>query len=393
MQAGTKKQYRIPLFCLVATLFWFSLYTYVPILAAYVEQLGASHKMAGVIVGSYGFTQMLLRIPVGIISDKIHKRRLFISFGLFFAFFSGLGLWLTKDLNVILLFRSLAGAAAATWVDFTILFTSYYEHGKATEAVGVVSFYSAIGQMLGMLAGSWMVEVMDWQAPFGFGAAVGVIALVLSFFLVDNFEEGADKITLNEMLNVIKDRTLITVSSLAILAQILTFATVYGFTPVFAGTLGISKFEMGLLTVFSTLPTAFASVIVGKYLVRRFDDKKIVVWGFVLTGIFTVTIPFTRSFWLLIATQILAGAGRGFSFTILMGLSIKDVESNKRATAMGFFQAIYGLGMFMGPVIMGLLGDAFNLAQGFIVLGSLGCLTALLSQWTVRNSARDTASS
>ena len=70
-----KKGYRLPLFCLVTSLFWFSMYTYVPVLTSYIESLGASHKMAGAIIGSYGFVQMILRIPLGILSDRMHKKR------------------------------------------------------------------------------------------------------------------------------------------------------------------------------------------------------------------------------------------------------------------------------------------------------------------------------
>ncbi|MNY37108.1 Major Facilitator Superfamily protein [compost metagenome] len=55
---------------------------------------------------------------------------------------------------------------------------------------------------------------------------------------------------------------------------------------------------------------------------------------------------------------------------------------------MGFFQAIYGLGMFVGPVLMGIIGDYFSLNQGFIVLGILGAGSALLSYLFVQSSAK-----
>lgn len=378
-----RKIYRLPLFCIVTMLFWFSMYTYVPIFTTYAGHLGASGKLAGIIAGSYGFTQMLLRIPIGIVSDTLRKRRLFINFGLAFAFLSSAGLWLSGDLSMLLIFRSLAGAAAATWVDFTVLFTSYYKDEDATKAIGILNFFNNIAQMSAMLAGSWLAENINWQAPFALGAATGVIGLAASFFIVEKFSQSSQKMTLKGILAVAGDRTLITVSLLAILSQFLTFATTLGFTPEFAAdNLGASKLQMGILTVFSTLPTAFASLAGGGYLARRFGAKKVVVSGFVLSGIFTITIPFTNSFWVLLLTQALAGLGRGFSFPLLMGLSIKDMPSDRRATAMGFFQAIYGLGMFIGPVVLGFISDVFGMEQGFLVIGVIGCATALLS-WLI----------
>jgi MFS family permease len=109
------------------------------------------------------------------------------------------------------------------------------------------------------------------------------------------------------------------------------------------------------------------------------------VVGFALMGIFTLTIPFTHTLWLLMLTQALENFGAGLAFPVLMALSIKYMPPQKRATAMGFYQAIYGLGMFIGPVLMGIIADWLELAQGFLVLGVLGCLTAGLSQWLIRS--------
>ncbi len=71
--------------------------------------------MIGLVVGSYGFTQMLVRIPLGIWSDRIGKRKLFIFAGIACAVLSSLGLALSSNVWAIFGFRSLAGVAAASW--------------------------------------------------------------------------------------------------------------------------------------------------------------------------------------------------------------------------------------------------------------------------------------
>lgn len=388
MQAIQKKNLRIPLFYFVTVCFWFAMYTYVPILGVYVEQLGGSHKMAGLILGSYGFVQMCLRIPLGISSDKLQKRRLFITFGLAFTFISSFGMFISKNLTWILIFRSLAGAAAATWVDFTVLFTSYYKHNEATRAIGILSFFNGIAQMLAMLLGGVFAEKISVNSTFALGASVGAIGFIASFFIVDIFEEGSKKITLKEIGEVIKDRNLLAVSFLAVLSQLLTFSTVFGFTPVYAKTIGANEFDLGLLTVFSSLPNALASLFGGIYLAKKFGEKSTIVLGFLTMGLFTITIPFTNNLAFLMFTQAVAGFGRGISFTLLMGLSIKDVGADRRATAMGFFQSIYGLGMFFGPVVVGILGDALNLSKAFILIGVVGCLTAITTMSLIKSHKR-----
>lgn len=360
------------------------MYTCVPILASYVEYLGASYKMTGLIVGMYGLIQMILRLPLGIISDRLHKHKIFIVFGLMFSVLSGLGILVTQDITWILFLRALAGAAAATWVDFTILFTRYYSKENTSQAIGTLSLYSMLGQMLGILSGGWIAEYYGWESSFLLGASVGMIGLLGSFFIVDKRDKEIETITVHKIIKVSSDKTLLTVSFLAILFQMLIFATVFGFTPVFAQSLGASKFDMGLLTFFSTFPTAIAAWMGGGMLTQRFGEKKVLLIGLILISIFTILIPFIKSVLILIMTQALAGLGRGLVTPILMSLSIKHIDVARRSTAMGIYQSFYGLGMFNGPLFMGIVGDLLTLKQGFIILGLLGGILVLLTQYLLR---------
>jgi MFS family permease len=62
----------------------------VPYVAPYAEQMQADLRLTGLIVGAYGFVQMVIRFPLGIFSDRIGKRKIFILMGLLFAGISGL---------------------------------------------------------------------------------------------------------------------------------------------------------------------------------------------------------------------------------------------------------------------------------------------------------------
>ena len=63
-----------------------------------------------------------------------------------------------------------------------------------------------------------------------------------------------------------------------------------------------------------------------------------------------------------------------------MSLAILNAGAGKKATAMGFFQAIYGIGMFAGPALTGFLGETFNsLSAGFYTLAGIGFLGLILT--------------
>jgi len=381
---------RIPLYYIVTILYWFSIYTYVPLLSPYVSVLHGTLFMSGIIVGSYGFTQMLLRIPLGIWSDRIGRRKPFLICGIAIGTLSSVGLALTSTVGSVLLFRALAGVAAASWVVFTVLYASYHDRASAPKAMGVISFYTSIGQMVATTAGGIIAQHFNWHAAFWLGASGGVLAFALSFFIVDRPPQAnAAKVRPAELLKVGNDRILLGVSALAVLAQIITFSTMFGFTPVAAVHLGANKADLSLLTLLSTLPNAIASLYSGGLFSRKLGERNVILLGFVITAMFSCVIPFVHYLPLLHVTQAFNGFGQGLCMPVLMGLAIHHVAPERRATAMGFYQAIYSLGMFGGPAMFGFIGQAFNLQSSFLVVGAISLMAAIATLYlTPANKVR-----
>jgi MFS family permease len=103
-----------------------------------------------------------------------------------------------------------------------------------------------------------------------------------------------------------------------------------------------------------------------------------------------LAVPFITDLNMLYLTQIISGFGRGLAFPLLMQHSVAHIEAHQKATAMGYFQSIYGIGMVLGPVILGILGDRMGLGWGFWAIGCIGLLgTAAAAFWL--SSARKIA--
>lgn len=375
-----KENFRPYLFCMMTGLYWFSQYTYVPILSPYAESLGSSYMLLGLILGSYGLMQMLIRLPLGIWSDTLRKRKVFIIAGILVSILSSFGMWHFKNLPALFFFRALSGVSAATWVAFTVLFSSYFIGQHAPKSIGILNAVNYTGQMIAMALGGLVAQSFGPEYAFALGAIGGVGSLILSFGVVEKVvESSAEPIRFKVLLETIKDRNLIIVSSLAVLSQILTYATVLGFTPLAAKAIGANSFELGILTALATLPAIFAAPLSGTVFTERFGERTTVVIGFILTALYCLSIPYIKHVEIFYLSQFIGGFGRGLSFSLLMGLSIKNISFEKRATAMGFFQAVYGLGMFLGPVLVGFFGESIGLDYSFLAIGGIGVLAALIS--------------
>ena len=369
---------RVLVFYAATMLFWFCLYTYVPILTPYVEHLGGSLFMAGLIVGSYGFAQLLVRVPIGIWSDRLGTRKVFLLAGFGFALASSLGFALSGSVWMALVSRALAGVAAGSWVAFTVLFAGYFPPDEAPKAMGVISFYTSAAQMAATALGGLAAQMYGWRAPFFLGAAGGLCGLLIALWIAEPKRAARSSLRAAELLKMGGEWPLLSVSLLAVLAQGVTFTTMFGFTPLYAAHLGADKGALGLLTLLSTLANAVAGYISGTLVARLVGERLTAAAGFFIGALGTAAIPLVHTVPLLLATQAVNGFGQGLSMPILMGLAIRSIASERRATAMGFFQAIYSLGMFGGPVFVGWAGGHIGLAGGFFCMSLVSLAAAAL---------------
>ncbi|NLB43560.1 MAG: MFS transporter [Clostridiaceae bacterium] len=387
--ASLLQRHRQGILLVVTSFFWFAMYTYPTFLTPYLTELGASLTLSGLVVGSYGLTQTLVRLPLGILSDRLRNKRVFIIIGMAFSLISALGLYLVRNVALILLFRAMTGLSAATWVHITTLYLTYQPAGKASRAMGNLNFISNIGSVCAMLAGGFLAQAFGWQAAFLAAVAGAAIGLLLSLTLSEEpaKAEPVQAFSLRESFLVGRDRLLFWTSILALLSQLSTFATMQGFVPQYASILGADKAQLGLLSAFSVLPRAIASLIGGSLLARYFRLRSLIVIGFVMTGLVACALPLIDNLLPLLFSQVIAGTGLGIQFSLLMSLCKQTIPAERKGSAMGFFQSVYGIGMIIGPILVGALADAFSLGTGFVIIGVMTLLTAGLAAWSLRTYA------
>ena len=50
----------------IVALFWFAQYVYIPYQTTYLTAAGAAGNVVGIVVGAYGISQLVLRLPAGV---------------------------------------------------------------------------------------------------------------------------------------------------------------------------------------------------------------------------------------------------------------------------------------------------------------------------------------
>ena len=371
---------RLPLFYSVTFLFWASIYVYVPYVTPYAEYMEADLRFIGLIAGAYGFVQMVLRFPLGILSDRLRKRKVFVLMGLLFAALSGLIVFIMPSPAALLISRSLAGVTAATWVTLTIMGASYYRPEETIKSIGLLNAANGFGRMAALMAGGILAETLGLSYVFLIGGIIAFTGFLLGFGMIEKKPEIKPGSTpsISALFDVAKNSQLLSASILAVICMFIQFATAFGFVPIVAAHMGASNMQLGLLGMVSTLPALFVSPLMAR-VVSRIGVLYSLSICFLLAGIGTVLVAFSQILLHLFVVQIIASIGLAGLMTVLMGLSIRDIAGEKRATAMGFFQAVYGLGMFLGPFVMGWISHGFGFAGGFIFTGIVAMAGILMT--------------
>ena len=353
-------------------LFWFSVYTYPSFLTTYATNtLGATKVLAGMIVGSYGLTQMILRIPLGILSDILKKRKLFvmIGFGLSIVASGGLALvaLIAGKENVpeglayaAMIFRGISGMTAATWVTFSVLYSSSYKGAEVQAAMSRIVVPQTGSQIVAMLLGAQLAGNFGEIWAFLLATAAGVAGLIVMSRVQEQVPTG-EPMTVRGFLEVAKNRELITGTLLATIYQLVVWATVQGFVQNWArDVIGFTTAQLGFLSVANLLPNTILSRFSGTVFAPKFGRKTVLLAGFLCLAGACFLYPKTNSMLSLLLVQALLGSGVGLIMPLTMASAIETVPNARRGAAMGIYQAIYGAGMFLGPVIAGAVIERFG---------------------------------
>ena len=153
------------------------------------------------------------------------------------------------------------------------------------------------------------------------------------------------------------------------------WATTFGFIPVHAANIGASKLALGIIGVAALVPYTLTAPM-NHHFAARLGENRAASVGIMVIAVTMFIVPLIDNIPLLAVSQGVSGFGRGLVYPLLMGLSIREISGEDRATAMGVFQAVYAIGMFLGPMTAGAVADAMGLSGAFIIAGAVSVIAA-----------------
>ncbi len=381
-----KTRFHVGLIIVVVFLFWMALQIYVPTLSIFIQIRTGDLAITGTILSMSGLVGLIVRLPLGILTDWLGRSKPFVVAGMLLGGFGAIILATSQGVYGLAFGRALTGLAAGAWVPMLILFSGLFPPSEAVRATAVLTAVLSFSRMLATSLTGWLNELGGYSLAFFLSAGLAGLA-ILCLIPARETRQPSQLPSLHLFRILISRRDVLVPSLLNIIGQYVGVAAVFSFGPILAQRLGAGNVILSMLVTWNlfvyTLGNLTATFF-ARHLARRF----IVYGSFVLMAVGLGIIALASSVvWIFIAYACLGIAG-GISYPVLMGLSIEKVPLGQRSTAMGIHQSIYGIGTFAGPWLSGILADSLGIQPMFGVTAFACLMLGLVgSSWLVKNDS------
>ena len=314
-----------------------------------------SPLLLGLVIGAYGFTQALLQIPLGLLSDRLGRRPVLVGGLLMFVLGSLVAAW-SETMWGLFVGRALqgTGAIASTLMALAADLTVEDNRSKVMATIGGSIGFSFI---LAMMAGPFINQYYGLSGIFWLTAALGVVAIFVVIKVIPQparacFNREAT-VDVRQITNLLKDQNL---QRLNVGIFILHFALM----AVFLLLPDLLQIHIGVDD--KNLPWAYLMLLGGGFflmlpimiLAEKYRLQRVALLGAILILALTsllLVVTKLPSVLLILLTAFFA------AFNLLEALLPSWVSKvcpvGNRGTAMGVYSSSQFFGAFMGGLVGG----------------------------------------
>lgn len=350
-----------------------------PVLPLFAVSLGASPAEIGWIVIASTIPGILVSFPAGALSDYLGKRRVLLASLVVFATAPFLYLFVANAWQLMAV-RFYHGFATAIFG--TVASAAIAERYTADRAARLSTYSSVtiVGRSVAPFLGGFLISLASFGAVYIACAISGVLALGAGLMLKDHEALPKGKLELphfwESLLAVLRNRGILIVS-LVEAAQYLVFGAIEAFLALYAASLGMPAWQIGILLGVQLAGIVLAKPVMGK-MSDRVGRKKIIIPGLLLGATTTGLLPLASGF---IGLSVLSLAfGLGFAtVTSSTAALVADLTRDGRyGSSMGVLRTIMDVGQSIGPVLTGWVVGTAGYGSAFSLLAAILAVAAIL---------------
>ena len=360
----------------------------IPFLALYLyQERGLPMTLVGAIFLVGGLCSAGSQMVGGVLSDRFGRRRLLLgATGISVLLYSGLSILIGASAPIWAIAATyIAGRSVLTTTQPTTsaIVADLTPKNRLTEAYGLMRVGGNVGWAVGPAVGGYMATFVSYAWLFGVAALTSVLAfLIILLFFRESFHGDVDRVDFRSMLSVATNRTFLMFTGLSLLV-FLGMAHLGSTLSIFTvDRIGFSTAQYGLLLTVNGLIVVFFQYPVAR-VIDWIGKSRSLILGSLLYGLGYLSLGGISSFgWAFGAIAIITAGEIIFAPTTLSVVGELSPH-DWRGRYMGFFGLSQTLGISLGPLVGGVLLDAFPGDPWFIwgTIASISFVAALGFHW------------
>lgn len=339
-----------------------------------VDYYSATTSQAGLVTGIFIIGTLIGRLYIGRTIDKIgRKKTLFI--GLIFFTLTTLLYFVNIGIAFLLITRFIHGIAlgVASTATGTIA-AQIIPAARKGEGIGYFSMSTTLATAVGPFIGLLMMQKVSFQVIFAFCLAIGIIALITSFFLYVPAIDTSDVKKPGFQLSSFIEPKAIKIAFIT-LAIAFAYSGVLSFINFYAIEVDLVKAASFFFLIYS------AAVLVSRPFTGRLMDSKganyVMYPAFILfaAGMFVLSTA-NSSFTLLLAGALI-GLGFGNMQSCTQAVAVKLTPAHRMGLATSTFFIFLDAGLGFGPYLLGFIipvtgyGKLYGMMAVFVLLSAI----------------------
>jgi MFS family permease len=346
-----------------------------PVLPLYVKALGGNEIVIGLISAFSPLAGILFSFPIGLLSDRIGRKRLLMVSGLVFLLAPLLYLLVHSPIFLIPVRFFHGTATAILGPVVAAMIVKAYSSSKG-EKLGLYSSATLIGRALAPLFGGFIIAYFaSAGSPLVSYRYVYVAAFILAipvFILISLLkQEEKSMIQVRSKdflldLKYIYENKLLFSTALVEMAIYFAYGAFETYLPLYLLRLHIPAQQIGMIFSVQILSIALSKPLFGK-LSDTVDKRILILVGAILLGISIGILGFFHSITAAIILGILFGLSLSFS-TVATSTYVAEVTNPKKlGSSLGALSSIMDIGQTIGPFITGVAITFFSYEIGFVL--------------------------
>ncbi|CAG7639612.1 MFS transporter [Paenibacillus allorhizosphaerae] len=355
----------------------------IPIMPKFMESLGITGGILGLMVAAFSLTQLLCSPLAGRLADSFGRKRMIVIGMIVFACSEGL-FGLASSPTLLFVSRMLGGISAALIMPAIMAYAADITTQEERAAgMGYITAAITTGFIIGPGIGGYIAE-FGIRVPFYAAAAAGIFAACLTLLILRESLSSKENIS-DTAPNAVERRGLLSQLRYSyrepyFLSLIIVFVMSFGlanFETVFGlfvdQKFGFEPKDIAFIITFGSIAGAVVQVTAFSWILKRLGEQRVISLCLFFAGLFILMTLFVHQFWMIFAVTFIVFLAIDIlrpAISTQMSMQAKD----QQGYVAGLNSAFTSLGNIAGPIAAGFL---FDLDVSYPYM--LACLTLFIS--------------